>query len=846
MTTKKAIGFLNHLNDIIVSLFILTNGSILSARIEEFGIRHPDSVSHMLTMENHIPCRRVWITDADQDQAFIKNQVLNFLDSEACDSHNLELNEVQLQKNYEPEQNREILKKYYYAIRWTFRSFVHCSKCITAKKFAKDGHYHQLDLPNPSRYAKVYHQNIDDDLAERASKLKRRDFINQNEGFLAISVIVHKLCSHHNLSLVVLKNPNFHHFNNTVRQKYTTELDRSPTIRPRLFARTLSRLGASAFDVSSRYVRVNSIDFNFIYCSTPAVKVQNIWDLKIIFHAFKRNVWAALWFNLLIYAVILSKTYRLQDMLSAVFALFTSLLSGNANFGLKHLKRSVLFTVWMLTSMLLSDYFTGSMTSLLVKPLEEDVMTKLSHLVQRNYTLIFPAILPTVFQLVSVSVYGRVQSDYSERVNLPFQQTTDMGMLHKILGRNETYNKLGTGIFLQEIYYGARKATLGPWPYCMLIYNRVMGFIKIKQLSQKRKNRIVRHCHIGKELIPSGGLFWGFFPPSNQKLMETFQTFQEAGIHSYWITEFYGMGFANKVQERSKIKSPTSIAVEEKENSFSSMKLNEVPQEEMSKTLSVFSKKRNYYNKPPFFGPIFVLANLHSSALNTTLLMKREAIERGIVTECYPTFMPAIQVFDTKERTVQSVWDNYRQLGTARLGRLKNEGYNFVYCDSPKIVKDSWDFIIFTRGFDTLVWVCIVIAFLAASFILTFYPHRHECRFDLLHITTSLFASAISLLSVLISSGPSFAKADLARSNLFCMWTFICLVLVNYYTGLITSQLISPPLEDVMKKMSDLLKRNYTLIFHDITHLDILNATVQQYQTEHRYFLGIIQIVHNS
>jgi len=76
-------------------------------------------------------------------------------------------------------------------------------------------------------------------------------------------------------------------------------------------------------------------------------------------------------------------------------------------------------------------------------------------------------------------------------------------------------------------------------------------------------------------LVPSGGLFWGFFPPSNEQLLDTFQTFLESGIHGYWIEEFYGMGLANRVQERSKVKSPTAIAAEEKKSSFSPLRLGE-------------------------------------------------------------------------------------------------------------------------------------------------------------------------------------------------------------------------------------------------------------------------------
>lgn len=148
-------------------------------------------------------------------------------------------------------------------------------------------------------------------------------------------------------------------------------------------------------------------------------------------------------------------------------------------------------------------------------------------------------------------------------------------MLRRVLGSDSKLHYLSIGKFLERVAVGKRKSAFGPWPYCLAVYNRVMAYIKKLNSQVKAKDRIIRHCHLGKQLVESGGLFWGFFPPGSNKLTAVFKQFLETGIYEYWMEDFYGTGFANRVQDRSRVKSPTKILEDSIQGAYSAGNLKE-------------------------------------------------------------------------------------------------------------------------------------------------------------------------------------------------------------------------------------------------------------------------------
>lgn len=67
-------------------------------------------------------------------------------------------------------------------------------------------------------------------------------------------------------------------------------------------------------------------------------------------------------------------------------------------------------------------------------------------------------------------------------------------------------------------------------------------------------------------------------------------------------------------------------------------------------------------------------------------------------------------------------------------------------------------------------------------------------------------------LSGIVSAGVAVKSKHLQRSRLLILWLYFCLIFATYFSGSLTSVVISPPKEYRMTKTSDLFQRNYSLV----------------------------------
>ncbi|CAL8127415.1 unnamed protein product [Orchesella dallaii] len=241
---------------------------------------------------------------------------------------------------------------------------------------------------------------------------------------------------------------------------------------------------------------------------------------------------------------------------------------------------------------------------------------------------------------------------------------------------------------------------------------------------------------------------------------------------------------------------------------------------------------RDYHTNPPSYGPMFISTKVVADALNATLLARWYAqIKMSLDLGQYPLLNPAVQLYESSNNTVEVFWKKYRFSHpgeTAYLLRVQSIGFNFAYCDIPSVQNEKfWNISILINAFDAYIWMAMILSMVIISAIIHFL---NDNTFPQAQRIFSFLAILFSVLSALISVGPSFVSVwFIKKSGLFVLWMLICIVVVNYYSGSITSLLISPPTEDAMTKISDTIDRNYSLIFGDPVHLSIVNATVRNY-----------------
>ncbi|CAL8087590.1 unnamed protein product [Orchesella dallaii] len=236
-----------------------------------------------------------------------------------------------------------------------------------------------------------------------------------------------------------------------------------------------------------------------------------------------------------------------------------------------------------------------------------------------------------------------------------------------------------------------------------------------------------------------------------------------------------------------------------------------------------YSQKRNYHSNPPLYGPFYVTSKILSDAVNATLLVRAEAEAENISSVFYPLVSPTVQIYEMGGTPLIKFWEKYKRR-SVHIARLTSLGFNFAYCSHPNVILEkAWNISVLVNAFDFKVWLTLFLAIFLISLKLA-----TKLLNGVLLLQYRTFGSVIFKVSSAIIA----SVGNTQKSSLFLLWLFMCTVLVNYYTGSITSKLISPPEEETMTEISQVLKNNYSIIFEDIVHLGTVKATVQSYAQE--------------
>lgn len=234
--------------------------------------------------------------------------------------------------------------------------------------------------------------------------------------------------------------------------------------------------------------------------------------------------------------------------------------------------------------------------------------------------------------------------------------------------------------------------------------------------------------------------------------------------------------------------------------------------------LTSYSQLRDYYKRADWnplvtWGPLFVVGDVVAKSTNSTLISVKHPEYNGTN---HPTLVNLLQIFDVETRTVNHYWNRQYSGGELPVFVPINKiGINFCYCDYPQRRFDStWDFSFFTVSFDCWTWLWLSVALCLVSFLA--FTNINEGS------TWALF----STLSSLISSGTSGITRKQRYSKLFILWMMCSLVLVIFYSGHMTSSVISPLPEFRIQTFEELKNKNFTMIYGDLPTYTITNETI--------------------
>lgn len=224
----------------------------------------------------------------------------------------------------------------------------------------------------------------------------------------------------------------------------------------------------------------------------------------------------------------------------------------------------------------------------------------------------------------------------------------------------------------------------------------------------------------------------------------------------------------------------------------------------IDEVLQLYPTLKDLHDEPPFHAILVHMSLWLASGLNYTLIsfINLNLCQNAVkVVNSLPTITGPIlsnsllRMYNIREDQTVS---NFKY------GLKYPLAMNFIYCSDHTGFERVSILVTLFEKVDSPVWICLGIS-LAAVTIINAEPTQTTIHF---------WDSRIPLmatLSVLMTSGPS---GKLRRTSVvFVLWMFACLIFVTYYSGSLTSSVISPPREVRLRRMDQLLDRNFSFVF---------------------------------
>lgn len=229
----------------------------------------------------------------------------------------------------------------------------------------------------------------------------------------------------------------------------------------------------------------------------------------------------------------------------------------------------------------------------------------------------------------------------------------------------------------------------------------------------------------------------------------------------------------------------------------------------IAEVLQYYPKLRDLYNEPPFHTilvhmTLWMASGLNASLIsfaNLTLCENVDKVVKSLPTVIGPilsnSLLKAYNDHDQEDQDVPKLM----------FGLKYPLALNFIYCGKGTSFERASILETLFSKVDTPVWICLGISLMVVTLMCSIEPIPNSKHFwgnPLPFMTT---------VSVLLTSGPS---GKIRKNSVsFVLWMFACLIFVTYYSGSLTSTVISPSREVRLREMDQILEHNFSFIFEE-------------------------------
>lgn len=292
------------------------------------------------------------------------------------------------------------------------------------------------------------------------------------------------------------------------------------------------------------FVLTRDLKLNFLYCSLPKKLTISAWTFTLFTDPFDQLTWKFLSTSFVLVAAILIISDSRNRDISRVFILT---LCATLQLGTEPISRfPALFILWMTTSLILVCFYSGEITSAVISPPQDDVITEISEMRDRNYSLNFRS------QFVRLSLESSTKSMK--------RNTTAKTNLELFLNRSILLGRF-TREDMAEFCLADGRFLMDNWALT-LNFMHTCHMMVIPYWAKTEKDK-ARRCHVGQELVRVDEEYLVVLPPGNGRLAGAIRRMHQAGIIQRWGQEMQGMVASTRVQDRVRILGPTKVKVEE-------------------------------------------------------------------------------------------------------------------------------------------------------------------------------------------------------------------------------------------------------------------------------------------
>ncbi|CAL8089549.1 unnamed protein product [Orchesella dallaii] len=557
--------------------------------------------------------------------------------------------------------------------------------------------------------------------------------------------------------------------------------------------------------------------FNFLYCS-QSKDVVGI-NLTVIIKPFDIYLWLALILcSVLITAAgSLTITKNVTRMaLISVAALFSQTAARESN-------RHLLIPLWLASCFVINNMYSGAVTSDLIAPVEQDIIKTVDDLASRKYRLVYSSQSNYVINMIK-KMAGSQKETTSLRI-----------LIQSVVVLPNTSN------YIEKLAFDSRVAVFAPYMATMTYWRTLTQTIK-QAYERKKEVKFKRRCYLGRELtstysVPEVWIFRMKNPKLSSDLAHTFTRMESAGIHDYWMKVFFQLQVAQRAQDVNVFKSKTQAKVDDLVEPLTST-VNILPSSQpvLQNFIDRNNRNSNDMNFIPKLNGSSILIGTHGLVTQTMLssISNARAADiygfSGITQERNKTLI-AIGKLVTEVAKLCNFTPLVSDLSDIHSGKVDKTSYsgliipfvvpklvashytplektggsiflsvyqyfNFVYCDINRdIQKIQLDLVL--QPFDMLVWLFILIGSIIMSLMMGFTTNTG--------FQTGVFMTVAGIFSDVITLNN--------KSKLLLLWLLSSFILNNLYSGVLTSLLIAPVEPDVMRRVDDLVERNYHFVY---------------------------------